>query len=225
MIDFLDSLDKQLMLLLNHDGGALQDELWWYVSASTTWIPLYVLLLALLCYQCRPLRTGWKHLVLLVVTTVLVAVLSDQVSAGIIKPIVMRPRPTQPDSGIAYMIHCVHGYRGGHYGFVSSHATNVWSLTLWFILLWRKSAGFRPLKRGTGIVLALLVVYTLSNCYSRIYLGVHYPGDILGGLVTGTLIALFCYYVIYLNVKKRLIAPSAEKNIEKSCGKPWLHGN
>ena len=206
MFTYLDQLDKQLMLWLNYDGGAFQDQLWWIISGKFTWIPLYLWLVWLLVQHCRPVKVNWKLLTLLVLTTALVVVISDQVASGIIKKVVMRPRPSRPDSGISDLIHIVNGYRGGHYGFVSSHASNTWGVALWFILLIKQWLQADVLsvttRRALHITYWALPLWMLLNCYSRIYLGVHYPGDILGGLLVGTLSALLCYYVVYPTARK-----------------------
>jgi len=191
MIETLDRWDKELMLYLNYDGGAFQDAVWYFLSGKFTWIPLYALLLWLLYRHCAKPKFDWKPFTMLLVLTALVVLLSDQIASGVFKNWICRPRPSQPDSGISEWIHIVNGYRGGHYGFVSSHASNTIGIALWFSLLLR--------KRWLSWLLALWV---MLNCYSRIYLGVHYPGDILGGLLVGILSALFCYYVIYIPCKK-----------------------
>lgn len=205
MIEYLDSLDKELMLYLNYDGGAFLDQLWWIISGKFTWTPLYLLLIWMIYDRHKGGANRWKAVITLVIITALVVVLSDQIASGIIKHAVMRPRPSRPDSGISELIHIVNDYRGGHYGFVSSHAANTWGLSLWFILLfhsWIKEGVNRTKKRLMKGLMIVLPLWAGLNCYSRIYLGVHYPGDILGGLIVGTIVALFCYYVIYLPTKK-----------------------
>ncbi len=203
MIEQLDALDKELMLWLNYDGGLLQDQWWYFVAGKFSWTPLYLFLLWLLYRQCRPIKANLTHFILLILVTALVVTLSDQISSGLIKHWVERPRPSRNDSGISDLIHIVNNYRGGHYGFVSSHASNTWAIALWFMLLWQKK-NVRPLQQGMNYVFAALILFSLLNCYSRIYLGVHYPGDILGGLAVGTIVALFCYYMVYRNAKKYL---------------------
>lgn len=193
MIETLDTLDRELMLWMNYDGGALQDSLWYFLSGKFTWIPLYLLLVWMLVKHCTTTATrkiNWKAFAMLLILTVVVVALSDQIASGIIKHWVERPRPSREDSGIADLIHIVNDYRGGHYGFVSSHAANTMAIALWFGLLLR--------KRWLCVVLG---VWVALNCYSRIYLGVHYPGDILGGVLVGVAVALFVYYLIYRHAK------------------------
>lgn len=175
---------------MNYDGGAFQDTIWFFLTGKFTWLPLYALLLWMLYRHCSLSRFAWKRFAMLLVITALVVLLSDQIASGFFKNWICRPRPSQPDSGISEYIHIVNGYRGGHYGFVSSHASNTIGIALWFALLLRKHW-----------LTSLLFLWVLLNCYSRIYLGVHYPGDILGGLLVGVFSALFCYYVIYTPCK------------------------
>ena len=213
MFSYLDHIDRQLMLWLNYDGGVLQDQLWWFISGKLTWLPLYLWLLWVLIQHCRPVKEQWKSLLLLIIGTALVVVIADQVASGWIKHAVMRPRPSRLDSGIAEWIHIVNDYRGGHYGFVSSHAANTWGIALWFILLlrgWRRQGTLTISQRHCRILLTALPVWAILNCYSRIYLGVHYPGDILGGLAVGTLAALFCYHVVYRIGTKWAKSPKKE---------------
>lgn len=210
IVQYLNDIDTRLMLWLNYDGGAFLDQFWWIISGKFTWIPLYLYLIWLLVKRCQPVKIHWKELTLLILLTVLVVVLSDQISSGLIKPLVMRPRPARPDSGISDLIHIVNDYRGGHYGFVSSHAANTWGIALWFILLMKgnrqnaeascqqtsEKKPLFPLRSSLFTLPSILALFTILNCYSRMYLGVHYPGDILGGLIVGTISALFVYFVL-----------------------------
>mgnify|MGYP002624057105 CR=1 FL=1 len=175
------TLDQQLLLLINGAHTAWLDMVMWYISKTFVWIPLYAVLLYAVIKQM-----GWKQTLVVVVMTALVITLADQVSSGIIKPLVARPRPTH-DEGLADKLHLVNGYRGGMYGFVSSHAANCMACALLFMLL---------LKRHW--VNITMSTYVVLNCYSRMYLAVHYPLDILGGLVVGTAAALLGYWLTTL---------------------------
>ena len=115
--------------------------------------------------------------------------LSDFVSSGLIKPWVCRLRPTH-EPALAGMVHLVNGYTGGLYGFVSSHAANTMACALLFSLLYRN----RYATVG-------LMLWVALNCYSRMYLGVHYPGDIIGGLLVGAVLATLTYAAL-----RRLLA-------------------
>ena len=194
-MDYLIHIDQQWLLAINGWHAEWADVLMWYISKSTTWLPLYALLVGLVVYRfgiqwylSTQNTSNYRFTALLRVFIVLagfaVAVgLSDFVSSGIIKPWVCRLRPTH-EPALAGMLHLVNGYTGGMYGFVSSHAANTMACALLFSLLYRN-------KYAT----VALMLWVALNCYSRMYLGVHYPGDIIGGLLVGTLVAGLTYAV------------------------------
>lgn len=186
IISTLDQWDKQIMLWLNHDGGAWADAFWFNYSSKLAWVACAVVLLYYLIRQ----RGGWREAVTVVLITVLAILLADQISSGIIKPLVERPRPSR--SELADLLHTVNGYRGGRFGFVSSHAANSFAIALWASALFK----------GKGIR-TLLFAWAIGNSYSRIYLGVHYLGDILGGTLVG-LFSGWCCIRLYRYIHARL---------------------
>ncbi len=177
MIDRLIEIDKSWLLAINGVHNAAMDQVMWYISQAWVWIPLYAMLIGLLIW-----KFGWKRALLYTVALVAAVGLSDWISSGWIKHWVCRPRPTHEPT-LQGLVHIVNGYVGGQYGFVSSHAANTMSLAVLFGLIWNKIS-----RQGWW-----LMIYVAVNCYSRIYLGVHYPGDIIGGLIVGTIIALLVY--------------------------------
>ena len=152
----------------------------WYVSRSSTWIPLYVLLVGLIVWKYR----SWKTVLLILLGFGVAVGLADFTTSGIIKPLVCRLRPTH-EPALEGMVHLVNGYTGGLYGFCSSHAANTMACGLLFSLLYKNKYA------TTG-----LMIWVALNCYSRMYLGVHYPGDILCGLLIGALLAALVYVVL-----------------------------
>ena len=170
MLDYLMDMDASALLAVNSLYSPLQDALWWMVSAK--WSSL-LMLLALAWMLMRQRR---HHALLLLAMLALSILLADQLSSGLIKHLVERLRPTH-DPALQDAVHVVAGYRGGPYGFVSSHAANFFALTTLITLVTR--------QRMVG---ACLLLWTLMQCYSRVYLGVHYPGDILGGMVVGVFV-------------------------------------
>jgi len=171
-------IDQQWLLAINNCHVPWADQLMWIISMPWTWIPLYALLIGLLFW-----RFGWKKALMMVLAVVAAAGLSDWISSGIIKHAVCRLRPTH-EPALEGLIHIVRDYRGGMYGFVSSHAANTMAVSMTFSLIWRKWQATLP-----------LMLWVALNCYSRMYLGVHYPGDILGGLVVGAVVAIGIYYL------------------------------
>lgn len=107
---------------------------------------------------------------------------TDYLCAGIIRPAVQQLRPTNPDNPVSAMLHIVRGYTGGKYGLPSCHAANSFAIavftTLWFRTKW---------------IAAILIGWALLECYTRLYLGVHYPSDVVFGMAIGSLIACIIY--------------------------------
>lgn len=177
--------DEQILLAINEANTLFLDRFLWNISVPATWIPLYVVLTLCIVRRYRK-QSLWIMLAFAVCVG-----LSDYVSSGIIKNLVARPRPTHT-AGIEDMLHIVNNYYGGLYGFVSSHAANTLCCALLFSLVWRNK-----------ISTISLCVWTVLVCWSRMYLGAHYPLDIVGGLLVGTALALAGYFC--LRKKKDLL--------------------
>lgn len=171
--------DTDILLWINGHYTNWLDSVMWVISKPTTWIPLYVVLVALLAYRYR----DWRTMVIVLAAFGIAVGLSDLTCSGVLKPLVCRLRPTHEPA--IDPIHLVHGYTGGRYGFCSSHAANSMAVALLFSLLYRKKLATASLMAWVAIV-----------CYSRMYLGVHYPTDIVAGLAIGALMALWVYLVL-----------------------------
>ncbi len=169
MLDYLNDIDTDVLLTVNGLHDAFQDALWWMVSAKWSSLLIFLALIWVLLHQNR------RHTLLALAMLVLAFLLADQVSSGLIKQLVERLRPTH-NPALGDAVHIVNGYRGGMYGFVSSHAANSFAAATFIALLLRNRA-----------VTIGMTVWALLQCYSRVYLGVHYPGDILGGMAVGML--------------------------------------
>lgn len=172
MLDFLKELDTQVFLFLNSYHTRFLDILMWWISDKLIWIPLYIYLL----YRVVR-RFGWESIAVLLSLAILIA-LSDQTS-GFIKNAAERLRPSHnPD--IKDQVLTLRGYFGGSYGFVSSHAANSFALAYFM---------YKFLNLNYTYLGPYLFVWAFIVSYSRIYLGVHYPGDILGGALVGLVLA------------------------------------
>ena len=169
-------MDRQLTLLLNGSQSLFLDGVAWTATRTLTWIPLAIVLLYVVVRD-NNLRGIW-HVVLGIALSILLA---DQMASSVFKPLVARWRPTH-NPEIMYMVDVVNGYRGGNYGFFSSHASNTWAIAMFVSLLAR--------RRFLTISLAS---WALLNCWTRVYLGVHYVGD----LAVGTLWGLFVGWAFY----------------------------
>ena len=214
MLDRILHIDTELLLAINGWHAPWADRLMWIVSAKETWIPLYLLLVGLLVWRYRkPAMTSVKWLqkvpvcVVMIVMIALAVGAADFIASGILKDLVARPRPTRVPE-LEGVLHLVNGYRSGQYGFVSSHAANTMACGLLFSLIWRNK-----------IATVGLMLWVAVNCYSRMYLGVHYPLDILGGLIVGALMAVVAYQVLLkLGVLSRHDADEEQSNCTDSVG-------
>lgn len=182
MLDLLNSWDTQIFLYFNGMHSPFWDSVMWWISNKYNWIPLYVIILGYLIYTFR-----WKGVWIFLAAVVLVT-MSDQASVHLFKETLERLRPChQPH--LAGMVHLVNDYCGGQYGFVSSHAANHFAIAF-FTGLWIR-------KQWYWIVILL---WAALISYSRVYLGVHFPGDILGGAILGILLAWGVYQVM-INIR------------------------
>lgn len=179
-------MDKELLLLLNGSDSLFIDGLAMTLTDAMTWIPLYVALLYLVVKN----NDNMLKVCLIIFCAALCVVLAGTINDTFVKPIVCRLRPTR-DLEIGALIDIVDGYRGGRYGFFSSHAANTFSLAIFFSLLVRSKA-----------LTFFLVLWSLINCWTRMYLGVHYPCDILCGLLWGGCVGIIMY-VLYKFISKR----------------------
>lgn len=182
MLDTLIEFDKSLLIFLNGLHNNVLDYIMWWFSEKYTWVPLYAAILGW-WIKIYKWQTIW-----LIVFAVLLLTATDQISVDI-KFATERLRPSHcPD--IEHLLHHVKGYQGGQYGFVSSHAANTFGFAIFSLLMIRK-------RWYTYAILIWAAVVS----YSRIYLGVHYPFDILGGALLGTALGFAAWWLARFPMK------------------------
>ncbi|MEI9920062.1 MAG: phosphatase PAP2 family protein [Bacteroidota bacterium] len=175
--------DRQLLVWLNSFHADWLDPVMYYTTQTLFWLPLYLFLIWLMVKDFR--KEWWIPMIGIFVTILL----ADQITSSIMKPYFARLRPSQEPS-LQGIIHLVRGhdgefYTGGLYGFASSHAANTFGTATFFALL------FRSRHRWIN----WLFLWAAAMTYTRIYLGAHYPGDILVGTIVGVVSALAGYKV------------------------------
>jgi undecaprenyl-diphosphatase len=169
MIEFLNEADTWLFLVLNGLNNDFFDFLMYWISYKYTWVPLYAFFLFLL-FRKYKLKALWIMLFVALLIT-----FSDQFSV-MCKNHFERLRPCHNEE-LDFLVHTVKDKCGGRFGFISGHATNSFALAVFLIPFLKSYYRFFPL---------LLIVWASVVAYSRVYLGVHYPGDILAGAFVGS---------------------------------------
>jgi len=183
-----EQLDQQLFLFLNSANSPFWDKIMYVLSMKLVWAPLYI---AILIHLIRKFK---KRFWILLLFIILAATLADRVSV-LIKYAIDRPRPCH-ETSLQGLVHIVNGMCGGMYGFVSSHASNSFNVAFLSLMF---------IKRKWYTV--LIIIWASAVSYSRIYLGVHYPGDVIGGAMLGALIGWGVYKSF--EAVNKLIQPSA----------------
>lgn len=177
---WLSGVDGDILVAVNSLHSPVWDTIMWHVSDRRIWLPLY-LILAIMVYKCIN-KSPITRCVLCFLMIAIMIFITDQLCANIIRPLVCRMRPSNPDNPLSSMLHLVNGYHGGRYGFPSCHAANTFALAV-YLSLFFKNKWFT----------LFIISWSLLVSYSRMYLGVHYPGDILGGFAIGGITAVLCY--------------------------------
>jgi len=188
MIEQLEQIDRKLFLLINGANTEILDQFMWFMSQKYVWIPFYLVLLIIFI-----VHYGWRQSLVYIVPSVVVLIaLSDQISVQLFKNVFERYRPCH-NLELQSVVHLVDDHCGGKFGFVSSHAANSFALAVFIVRMvnWRSLAAF-------------ILIWAVVVSYSRIYLGVHYPADILGGAVLGSVIALVISQILRSLLKVRI---------------------
>jgi undecaprenyl-diphosphatase len=194
LVDRLDAWDRQAFLAINAVHSPSLDPAMALVSEMFTWFPLYTFLFFIIQQ-----RHGWRGLAIAAPILALMILFSDKGSVMLFKENFQRLRPCHVPE-LQQQVHLIDGHCGGRFGFVSSHASNHFAIAMFM-------AGI--LSRRPSWAGPLLFLWAACVSYSRIYLGVHYPGDVLVGALYGILIGwlfLHLYRWIIARIERRSIA-------------------
>lgn len=176
---WLSDIDARLLLIVNGAHSPFFDAVMWCISGRWIWLPFYAVL-AYLLFR----RMSWKRASICLVTIGLIILAADQTCATLIRPEIGRLRPANLNNPLSSFVHVVNGYRGGRYGFPSCHAANTFALAVFMSLV---------IRHKWFTVMMFSWAFIVS--YSRLYLGVHYFGDLFCGATIGSLFAVLFYYL------------------------------
>lgn len=192
MIEWLESIDRALVLTVNSWNTPFFDAFFWLVSAKLVWIPFYLFLWFLFLR-----KGGWKQGIVFLILAIVAVGLSDFTSSQLIKDSVMRYRPSHntllTDQLHFHQFEDGAFYKGGQYGFVSSHAANFFAVCTYAYLTLRKWY-----KRMRWVFAIAILV-----SFSRLYLGVHYVSDLIGGALLGAMFSWLVYRFVFLRFVKQ----------------------
>jgi len=180
ILNDLINIDVDLFLFLNGIHSPFFDVVFYWVTSKIFWLPLYVFLLYLVAKNY-----GWKTLIIGFFIG-LVFTIGDRTSVMAFKDVFERLRPCH-NPELTGLVHILNGKCGGQFGFVSSHATNSFALALFSGLLLRKHYKY---------IMPFMLFWAALVSYSRVYVGVHYPADILGGAILGSVVGIFVFWLL-----------------------------
>ncbi|HAP01629.1 MAG TPA: phosphatase PAP2 family protein [Bacteroidetes bacterium] len=184
MINYLKELDKKIFILIHHDGeNSFFNFIMPFVRDKYFWTPLYIVFLILIFYHFK--KKSW----IIIFAVTLLITITDQLSSSVFKPIFHRLRPCQNSELSAYMNHVIDC--GSGFGFVSSHAANHFALAVFIGLLFYSRIKW---------LLFVLLAWAALVCYAQVYVGYHYPADVICGGIVGTIPSV----LLYRYLKKRL---------------------
>ena len=185
--------ERELFFLLNGSGSTLLDNFFYIFTNQWIWLIFYICFIYVFVF-----KKDWKEIVCVIGAIILLIFLTDQISSGICKPFFHRFRPTHhPD--FMDRVKTVFNYRGGLYGFISSHAANSFGFATFCALIFRNK-----------LFTCTIFLFAFLNVCSRIYLGVHFISDIVVGAFVGVIVGVFIY-LLYNWVRRRWLLVESNK--------------
>ena len=207
---YLIDADTRFSLSVNASHTPFWDVFMLLFSYKYTWIFFYI---SLVWFIFR--NYSWRFLIACLLAVVVLITLCDQMSSSWLRPMVCRLRPCDPENPLSEVVHLVDGYRPISYSCPSAHAANAWGLTFFLSFLFRRK-----------LLTMTLVLWAFVTCWSRLYLGVHFFGDLVAGMLVGLVMASLVFFVmsglVRLASRHQLIEPEKTYLTTTSHRQMWV---
>ncbi len=177
ILHLVNDWDTGMFLWINGWHTDYMDNFMEFYTHKFIWLPLYLSLVYVVFRNFQ-----WKATLVWLLVVILLLVINDQLCASVLRHEVARMRPSNLDNPISSFVHVVDGYRGGRYGFPSAHAANSCGLAFYVMYVFRRT-----------LLSITMLLWAMMMCYTRIYLGVHYVGDLFVGMMLGLVNATIIY--------------------------------
>ncbi len=179
MVDWISQIDQDIFLAINGANNTLFDSIMFWASCKYIWIPLYLVFISLLY------KKYGKKVFILIGAAIFLVFISDQTSVSLFKNVFQRLRPCH-EPGLSGMVHLVKDHCGGSFGFISSHASNTFAVAVFITGLVGKQHKW---------LLPVVIFWAFLVAYSRVYLGTHYPGDVICGALWGSFLGVLVWRI------------------------------
>ncbi|MGF1638321.1 MAG: phosphatase PAP2 family protein [Cyclobacteriaceae bacterium] len=180
IIQWLDKIDRQLFLFLNSFHSPFFDQVWYIITNKYTWFPLYLIFVIFMILYYKKAAIWW------ILGLGLAILFADQFTSGFMKPFFGRPRPCH-NPEFSHLVHIVKSC-GGKFGFASGHSANSFAIAMYVWLVFKNQTRQK--------IWPWVFLWAAIVAFSRVYLGVHYPGDILVGALVGVTSGYLAYGII-----------------------------
>lgn len=190
MLDWLIKFDQKLFLFLNGLHSPTWDSIMSWITIKESWYPFYVLIIIFIAIKFK--KEKW----FIFISIAILITLTEQIASGLFKPLIGRFRPCH-EPLLEGLVHTINGKCGGQFGYFSAHASNTFGLAGFLYLTFKNNDKYKSIGK-------IMFFWAAIVSYSRVYVGVHYPLDIISGAICGLIVSYMVYKLYSISVNKLL---------------------